>query len=257
MFKKVEDLGPQSQIETVYGWDSEPVRMSFTFDFNSGKERMEIAEPVKITPVKNGEPPSDAIILFDRDNLDNFRSVKTGGPAEWPVSGEEFTVKPGSNNIETKQKFGDCQLHIEWKTPEKDVLEGKTGQQNGNSGIYFMSKYEIQVLNSFENKTGPYGQAGAFYGNSAPLVNASLEPEEWQVYDIIFIAPKFNEKEELIEPGYFTLFHNGILVQNHVKITAPTAAHNGKYSLTEPELPIMLQDHNNEVSYRNIWIRKL
>ncbi|MFC2128645.1 DUF1080 domain-containing protein [Bacteroidota bacterium] len=251
------DLGPQSLIETLYFWDSEPVRISSTSDFASGKELRNIAEPIKITPVKEGEPPSDAIILFDRDNLDSFVRVETGGEAEWVVTGEKFTVKPGAKNIETKQKFGDCQLHIEWKTPEKDVLAGKTGQQNGNSGIYLMSKYEIQVLNSYNNKTNPEGQAGAFYGNSPPLVNASLEPEQWQVYDIVFIAPEFNEKEELIKPGYFTLFHNGILVQNHVEITAPTTAHNNKYSLAEPELPLMLQDHNNEVSYRNIWIRKL
>ena len=120
-----------------------------------------------------------------------------------------------------------------------------------------MSKYEIQVLNSYNNKTNPLGQAAAFYGNAAPMVNASLEPEEWQVYDIIFTAPKFNKNEDLLESGYFTLFHNGVLVLNHVEVTEPTASHNGEYSLREPELPLMLQDHKNEVSYRNIWIRKL
>ena len=256
MFKKVEDLGPQSQVETVYGWDSEPVRMSYTFDFLSTENKM-ISEPDVVTPVKNGTPPSDAIVLFDRDDLDNFISVKTGEEPEWIVKEDEFTVNPGTGNIETKEKFGDCQLHIEWRTPEKDVLEGKTGQQNGNSGIYLMGKYEIQVLNSYENKTNPMGQAGALYGNSPPLVNASLKPGEWQVYDIIFIAPEFNERQELIRPGYFTLFHNGVLVLNNAEIKAPTAAHNPKHSLSEPELPLMLQDHKNEVSYRNIWIRKL
>ncbi|MBT4411798.1 MAG: sulfatase-like hydrolase/transferase [Bacteroidetes bacterium] len=214
-------------------------------------------EPVLIEPVKNGQAPSDAIILFNRDSLNNFRSVETGGNSEWVVSGEEFTVKPGTKNIETRQKFGDCQLHIEWKTSEKDVIDGKTGQQCSNSGIYLMSKYEIQVLNSYNNKTNPLGQAAAFYGNAAPMVNASLEPEEWQVYDIIFTAPKFNKNEDLLESGYFTLFHNGVLVLNHVEVTEPTASHNGEYSLREPELPLMLQDHKNEVSYRNIWIRKL
>ncbi len=260
MFKKAEDLGPQSQIETVYGWDSEPVKMSFTFDFLSSGEqnrRRDLPEPAIVTPGNNGNPPSDALILFDKDTLINFVSVETGGAPEWIVSGKEFTIKPGTKNIETKQKFGDCQLHIEWKTSEKDVREGKTGQQCSNSGIYFMSKYEIQVLNSYINKTNPYGQAAAFYGNSAPLVNASLKPEEWQVYDIVFIAPKFNDNEELIAPGYFTLFHNGVLVLNNVEIIAPTASHNKEYSISEPELPLMLQDHNNEVSYRNIWIRKL
>ena len=120
-----------------------------------------------------------------------------------------------------------------------------------------MSKYEIQVLNSYENDTDPDSQAAAFYGNFAPLVNASMKAGKWQEYDIVFLAPKFSDKEELIEPGYFTVFHNGVLVQNHVEVSAPTASHLEEYSLSEPELPLMLQDHNNEVSYRNIWIRKL
>ena len=120
-----------------------------------------------------------------------------------------------------------------------------------------MSKYEIQVLNSYNNKTGPTGQAGAFYDNFPPLVNASLQPDNWQVYDIVFIAPVFNEKDELVAPGYFTVFHNGVLVQNHVEVREPTASHNPEFRLSEPELPLMLQDHSSEVSYRNIWIRKL
>ena len=224
----------------------------------SAQDSMEAQpEPELITPGKKGGPPSDAIILFDKDALDNFVSVKTGGASEWLVSGQTFTVKPGTGNIRTKQKFGDCQLHIEWKISPKDVREGKTGQKCGNSGIYFMSKYEIQVLNSYENKTNPDGQAAAFYGNFAPMVNASVKAGKWQVYDIVFMAPKFSNKEELLEPGYFTVFHNGVLVQNHVEIRAPTASHFEEYSLSEPELPLMLQDHNSEVSYRNIWIRKL
>jgi len=213
--------------------------------------------PVVIQPVLNEAPPSDAIILFDKDTLINFISVETGDAPEWIVNGNEFTVNPGMKNIMTRERFGDCQLHIEWKAPVKDVEEGKTGQQNGNSGIYLMGQYEIQVLNSYQNETGPKGQAAAFYGNYAPLVNASLPAGEWQVYDIIFTAPKFNEFEELQEPGYFTLFHNGVLVQNHIQIIAPTAAHYTGFSLAEPELPLMLQDHKNEISYRNIWIRKL
>jgi hypothetical protein len=217
----------------------------------------DLIEPSIVTPGQNGAPPSDAIILFDKDTLVNFVSVKTGGAPEWIVTGDSFTVKPGARDIMTKQKFGDCQLHIEWKTPGKDVAAGKTGQGCGNSGIYLMSKYEIQVLNSYNNKTGPTGQAGAFYGNYPPLVNASLNPDQWQVYDIVFIAPVFNEKDELVAPGYFTVFHNGVLVQNHVEVREPTASHNPEFRLSEPELPLMLQDHSSEVSYRNIWIRKL
>ena len=221
------------------------------------KRSGKLPEPQIVTPGINGNPPSDAIVLFDKDTLINFVSVETGGAPGWIVSGEEFTVKPGTRNIETKQRFGDCQLHVEWKTSEQEVLDGKTGQKCSNSGIYLMSKYEIQVLNSYDNKTNPDGQAAAFYGNSAPLVNASLKPGQWQVYDIIFMAPKFDKNEELVSPGYFTLFHNGVLVLNHVEITAPTASHNEDYSLSASELPLMLQNHNNEVSYRNIWIRKL
>jgi len=230
----------------------------FFFPLASAQDTEEaFPEPMLITPGKKGGPPSNAIILFDKDVLDNFVSVETGGAPEWLVSGNKFTVKPGTKNIRTLQKFGDCQLHIEWKIPRKDVREGKTGQQCGNSGIYFMSKYEIQVLNSYENETDPDGQAAAFYGNFAPLVNASMKAGKWQVYDIVFMAPKFSDKEELIEPGYFTVFHNGVLVQNHIEVTAPTASHLEEYSLSEHELPLMLQDHNNEVSYRNIWIREL
>ncbi len=216
-----------------------------------------ISESKVVTPVKKGKTPSDAIVLYNGRHLNNFERVETGGPAGWKVSGKKFTVKPGAKNIRTRQKFGDCQLHIEWKTPPKDTREGKTSQQNGNSGIYFMSRYEIQVLNSYLNKTGPTGQAGAFYNNFAPLVNASLKPGKWQVYDIIFKAPVFNLNEELIEAGNFTVFHNGVLIQNHIPVTKPTQAYNAGYSATEMELPLMLQDHNNEVSYRNIWIRKL
>ena len=231
--------------------------ISFITPVIAQDEEEDIPEPVIVTPGKNGKPPSDAIILFDRDTLINFVSVASGGPAEWVVSGKKFTVKPGARSIRTKKYFGDCQLHIEWKTPKKDVREGKTDQQCGNSGIYFMSNYEIQVLNSYENETYPTGQAGAFYENFPPLVNASLEPGKWQIFDIIFIAPKFNASEELLKPGYFTVFHNGVLVLNHVEITKPTRAHSNEYSLAEPELPLMLQDHSSEVSYRNIWIRKL
>jgi hypothetical protein len=217
----------------------------------------DLIEPSIVTPGHNGAPPSDAIILFDKDTLINFVSAKTGAAPEWIVSGDSFMVKPGAKDIITRQKFGDCQLHIEWKASKEDVMKGKTSQSCSNSGVYFMSKYEIQVLNSYNNKTYPTGQAAAFYGNFPPLVNASLEPDQWQVYDIIFMAPKFNNNKELNEPGYFTVFHNGVLVQNHVEIKEPSTSSNKEFSLSEPELPLMLQDHNSAVGYRNIWIRKL
>ena len=230
----------------------------FSIDNMSAQSQNEkLSKPTIITPGKKGSAPSDAIILFDKDSLIHWMSVSTGGPAMWTVSGKAFTVKPGAKNIETRESFGNCQLHIEWRTPKKAVKEGLTGQENGNSGIYFMSMYEIQILNSYKNTTDPKGQAGAFYDNFPPLVNASRRPGKWQVYDIIFKAPEWGENEDLIRPGYFTVFHNGVLVQNNVEIKEPTASYNPDYSLLQKELPLMLQDHNNEVSFRNIWVRKL
>ena len=226
-------------------------------DVFSQKAENELPQPKVIQPGRNGKAPSDAIVLFGRGSLSNFESIKDGGPAGWKVRGKKFTVDPTTTSIQTKEKFGDCQLHVEWKTSPKDVREGKEGQGCGNSGIYLMGKYEVQVLNSYINKTYPDGQAGAIYRQHAPLVNASLKPGKWQVYDIIFTAPRFNSDKTQKTPGYVTVLHNGVLVQNHAEIKGPTQASNGKYPIDEPELPLMLQCHWNKVSYRNIWIRKL
>ena len=212
--------------------------------------------PAIVSPGINGQPPSDAIILFDKGSLDAFESVK-GGPASWLVKGKKFVVNPGTGSIQTKQRFGNCQLHIEWMTPKKDVKEGKTGQGNGNSGIYLMSKYEVQVLNSYINETDANRQAGSIYNQHAPLVNASVPPGKWQAYDIIFTAPKFDNSGNPISPGFFTVFHNGVLIQHNAEIQGATRAASEQFGIAESDLPLMLQDHSNEVSYRNIWIRKL
>ena len=214
-------------------------------------------EPGIVAPGKGKKAPSDAIVLFDKGSLHNFESVIDGRKAGWFVKGKKFMVNPEATDIQTKQHFGSCQLHIEWKTPAKDVRKGKEGQGNGNSGIYLMSKYEVQVLNSYENKTNPDGQAAAIYGTHPPLVNASFKPGKWQSYDIIFTAPEFDEEGYIDTPGYFTVFHNGVLVQNHVATGRPTAAYNKRFPRDAQKLPIMLQNHSNEVSYRNIWIREL
>ncbi|HLN73973.1 MAG TPA: DUF1080 domain-containing protein [Prolixibacteraceae bacterium] len=224
-----------------------------------------LAEPKVIQPASHGKAPSDAIVLFDKGSLDKFESIVEGSTvsdldgtaAPWKVKGRKFTVIPGTPNIQTKEKFGDCQLHIEWKTPKKDVRAGKKGQECGNSGIYLMGKYELQVLNSYINTTNYDQQAGAVYRQYAPLVNASLKPGKWQVYDIIFTAPRFNADGSKMSAGYFTVFHNGVLIQNHVESKGPSWAGNEKTPVTDPELPLMLQNHQNEVSYRNIWIRRL
>lgn len=229
------------------------------------EQEKSLTEPPVIQPGKKSKAPSDAIVLFDQGNLNKFESIVEGATvssldgteAQWKVSGRKFTVIPGTPNIQTKEMFGDCQLHIEWKTPRKDVKAGKKGQECGNSGIYLMGKYELQVLNSFENTTNYDQQAGAVYRQHVPLVNASLAPGKWQVYDIIFTAPRFNPDGSKSSAGYFTVFHNGVLIQNHVEIKGSSWAGNEKTKITDPELPLMLQNHQNEVSFRNIWIRKL
>jgi len=221
--------------------------------------------PEVIKPGKRGKAPSDAVILFNKGSLGNFESITEGNQnspldgsiAQWKVRGKKFTVVPGTPNIQTKEKFGDCQLHIEWKSPREDVRKGKMGQESGNSGIYLMGKYEVQILNSFKNSTSPSRQAGAIYNQHPPLVNASLKPGSWQVFDIIFTAPHFNNVGEVKKPGFFTVFHNGVLIQNHVEIKGPSHAGNEKTPIDKPELPLMLQNHQSEVSFRNIWIRKL
>lgn len=230
---------------------------AFYFNLSYAQKKNDTPEPRVVQPGVKGKAPSDAIILFDKGSLDNFVHVKDGSAPKWKVSGKKFTVVPQTDNIQTKENFGDCQLHVEWNTPKKDVKEGKTSQQNGNSGIYLMSRYEVQVLNSYINKTNPMGQAGAIYSQYPPLVNSSIEPGKWQTYDIIFTAPRFNSNGTEKTPGYMTVFHNGVLVQNHSKLQDPTTAYNKNSPNDAEELPLMLQHHKNEVSFRNIWIRKL
>ena len=153
----------------------------------------------------------------------------------------------------TKEEYGDVQLHVEWATPAE--VKGE-GQGRGNSGVYLQGRYEIQVLDSYQNKTYADGQAGAFYGHSAPLVNASKKPGEWQTYDIVFRAPKPGTDGKGVEPGSFTVFHNGILVQDHVPVKGPSTTAAALKGLATKG-PLVLQDHGCPVRYRNIWLRKL
>ena len=219
-------------------------------------EDTEVWEPVPeiVTPGVGTAPPSDAIILFDGTDLSQWET-RSGDPASWDVSDGIMTVVPKSGGIQTKQAFGDCQLHIEWRTPE--IIEGK-GQGRGNSGIFLMGNYEVQVLDSYNNTTYPNGQAGSIYKQHIPLVNACRAPGEWQSYDIVFTAPEFNEDGTVRKPARVTVLHNGVIIQNHVKIHGKTV-YIGKpeYEPHADQLPLSLQDHNNPVSYRNIWIREL
>lgn len=229
-----------------------------------------------VTPANNGQPPSDAIILFGGTDLNNwektpfgegvrmdrtaafierYKSSETSVPANWPVQNGVFISGGEAGAIATKQTFGDMQLHIEWFVPK---LEGKSGQEYGNSGIFLMGLYELQVLNSHGNHTYANGQAGAFYKQHAPLVNASKEPGNWQAYDILFTAPRFSEKGNMITPARATVLHNGVLIQHNAVLQGPTVFIGEPYYVEHPaKLPIVLQDHDNPVRYRNIWVREL
>lgn len=227
-------------------------------DIKLPPEATEFWEPVprKVTAAAQmGQAPSDAIVIFDGKNLDNFVSSKDGSVPQWKVENGAFTVTPRTGAIKTKQGFGDMQLHIEWSAPT--VIKGE-GQGRGNSGIFLMSLYELQVLDSYESRTYSNGQAGSIYKQHPPLVNAMKAPGEWNSYDVIFTAPKFNADGMLVSPARVTVLHNGILVQNNVEIKGPTEYIGiPNYKAHATEMPLELQDHGDLVSYRNIWVRKL
>lgn len=198
-------------------------------------------------------PPADAIVLFNGKDLTKWRSGE--GPAKWKVKDGYFEVSPGSGMLSTADGFGDVQLHIEWAAP--DPPRG-TDQDRGNSGVFLMGRYEVQVLDSWQNVTYPDGQAAAVYGQYPPLVNASRKPGEWQSYDILFRRPRFGSDGSVQSPAVITVLHNGILVQDHVELTGPTAhQRRPPYQAHPDRLPIGLQDHEHPVRYRNIWVRNL
>jgi hypothetical protein len=214
-------------------------------------------QPRVVTPgATSGDAPSDAIILFDGKDLSKWvlRS-RTGAvsDAQWAVHDGIFESGPGGS-ISTRDSFGDVQLHIEFATPVKAM---GTSQNRGNSGVIFMGQYEIQILDSVNNRTYADGMAAAIYGEWPPLVNVARKPGEWQVYDIVFEAPKF-DGDKLVAPGYFTVLWNGVLVHNRKQISGPTALLTlHQYKAHEAELPLTLQNHNNAVLFRNVWIRRL
>ena len=220
-------------------------------------EDTEFYEPKvdKVTPGENNQPPSDATVLFDGQDLSAWEAVEGGGEASWIIENGHFTVKPGSGAIKTKEDFGDFQLHVEWQSPQEIVGEG---QGRGNSGIFLQGLYEVQVLDSYESETYVNGQAGSLYKQYPPLVNATKPPSEWETYDIIYNAPRFDEKNgALLEAGYVTLLHNGIVVQNHAELQGTTEYIGTPKWRAHGDGPIILQDHSNPVSFRNIWIRPL
>lgn len=211
--------------------------------------------PPVVTPgTSPSAAPSDAVVLFDGKNLENWEGEKGGAPA-WTLSGDNMTVKPGGGGIRTKQAFGSCQLHIEWRTPA--IVKGE-GQGRGNSGIFLMGQYELQVLDNYQNPTYSNGQAGSIYKQIMPQVNACRKPGEWQTYDIIFTAPSFFPDGRLKEAARITVLHNGVLIQNNVSLFGKTTYTGiARYELHADKLPLLLQDHGDLVSYRNIWVRPL
>jgi hypothetical protein len=217
-------------------------------------EYYEPAAPVVAPGKTASDAPADAIILFDGKDASKWQA-KNGGNVAWTVEDGALTVKAGTGEIRTKDGFGDCQLHIEWRTPA--VVKGD-GQGRGNSGIFLMGKYELQVLDNYNNKTYVNGQAASIYKQLPPLVNVSRPPGEWQTYDVVFTAPTFNENGSVKTQARITVLHNGVLVQNNQAIWGATQYIGiANYEKHGPKEPISLQDHGNPVSFRNIWIRNL
>lgn len=218
--------------------------------------------PRVVTPAAEpGGPPSDAIVLFNGKDLSQWTAhhssiTRSGGSAEpeWKLGNGYVEVVPKTGDLATREKFGDCQLHVEWASPAE--ISGNS-QARGNSGVLLMGRYEIQVLDSYNNPTYADGQAGAIYGQWPPLVNATRKPGEWQSYDIVFEAPKF-EGEKLVKPAYFTVFLNGVLLHNHKESMGPMVYRQVAHYTPQPaEDSLVLQNHNSPVRYRNIWIRRL
>ena len=197
---------------------------------------------------KCGEPPSDATVLFNGRDLKNWKNGEN-----WKV--EDGVIVSGKGAVTSQEQFGDCQLHIEWATPSKVV---GSGQGRGNSGVFMMGIYEIQVLDSYENETYADGQAAAIYKQTPPMVNVTRPPGEWNTYDIFWTAPKFDKDGSLQSPAYVSLMHNGVLVLNHFALLGDTPFHRPpQYNAHPSQGPISLQDHGNPLRFRNIWVRPL
>ena len=205
-------------------------------------------EPKLVEPGDGTAPPSDAIVLFDGTDLSQWE-----GGDQWKV--EDGVAIAHGAEIATKQGFGDCQLHLEWAAPAK--VEG-SGQGRGNSGVYLQGRYEVQILDSYGNETYHDGQAGAIYKQNPPLVNACRKPGQWQTYDIVFNAPRFDKAGALLKPGYLTVLQNGVLVQNHFELLGSTEWDlPPSYKPHPAKAPLRLQYHRNPVRFRNIWVREL
>lgn len=210
-------------------------------------------QPPIVTPGALTEPPSDAIVLFDGSDFDEWEHLD-GSPVKWKLEDGAMVVVDGAGDIRTKRNFEDVQLHLEFRTPAK--VEGE-GQGRGNSGVFLQSTYEVQVLDNYNNKTYANGQVGSIYKQTIPLANPSRPPGEWQTYDIIYTAPEFNDDGIKVRSAYVTVLLNGVVVQNHTEIRGTTPYIGLPKNPPHGALPLRLQDHDNPTAFRNIWIREL
>ena len=237
------------------GYDDTPLIPGSTFkvhDSNRPPPRV-VGPGTESTQSQPGTAPSDAVILFDGTDLAKWQDGD-GSEARWRVENGFMEVVGKTGNIQTREHFGDCQLHVEWAAPE--VVEGDS-QGRGNSGVFLMGIYEIQVLDCYDNPTYADGATAALYGQCPPLVNACRKPGEWQTYDAVWLTPKF-DGDEVVRPAILTLFHNGVLVHHHKELTGPTTHREVLAYEAHPAAgPLMLQDHGNPVRFRNIWYRPL
>lgn len=252
-------LGAQTKphADHTLGYDDTPIYPGMKWRVHdSSRPRPEVITPgTESSQDEPGRPPSDAVVLFDGKDLSRWVKPARAGAKDptWKVENGYMECVPHTGGLQTKGKFGDMQLHVEWASPKE--IDGKS-QDRGNSGIMLMGLYELQVLDSYDNPTYADGQAGSIYGQYPPLVNASRKPGEWQTYDVAFEAPKF-DGDKLVKPAYITVFQNGVLIQNHERILGTTPhAKVGTYT-AHGDLPLELQNHNTKVRYRNIWVRPI
>ena len=206
------------------------------------------AEPAVVDPGPPGGPPSDAVVLFDGTDMSQWNEAE-----QWQV--QDGYVVAGPGNPVSKEVFGDCQVHLEWASAEE--IKG-SGQGRSNSGVFLMGRYEVQILDSYDNPTYFDGQCGAIYKQHPPLVNASRKPGEWQSFDIIWRSPRFDDEGKLLSPAYITVLHNGVVIQNHFELLGDTPFNRAPEYKPHPDKgPIRLQYHGNPVRFRNIWVREL
>ena len=236
------------------GYDDTPVIPGQKFKVHDGsRPQPRVVDPgTASTGETPGRPPADAVVLFDGQDASGWTGLK--GPFGWKVGGGFMEVTPGSGDIRSLAEFGDCQLHVEWAAPT--VVKGDS-QGRGNSGVFLMGVYEIQVLDCCDNPTYSDGTTAGIYGQYPPLVNACRKPGEWQTYDIIWEAPRF-DGDQLMRPAFVTVIHNGVVVHNHTELQGPTQHRQLAHYVKHPEVgPLSLQDHGDLVRYRNIWYRPL